>query len=57
MAGGPGPPGAVGWSDPGLASAILALAEADAAFKGWGRTPVYAVERVVLTIARARRHP
>jgi hypothetical protein len=33
------------------------LAEADAAFKGWGRTPVYAVERVVLTIARARRHP
>lgn len=43
-----------GWSDPGLADAIRALAEADAAVKGGGRDPVYAVERAVLTIARAR---
>lgn len=44
-----------GWTEPGLAEAILAVAEADAAVKGGGRDPVYAVERAVLTIARARR--
>lgn len=43
-----------GWSDPGLADAIRAIAEADTAVKGGGRDPVYAVERAVLTIARAR---
>lgn len=43
-----------GWREEGLAAAVLALAEADAAVKGGGRDPVYAVERVVLTIAGAR---
>lgn len=43
-----------GWADPGLAEAVLAVAEADAAVKGGGRDPVYAVERAVLTIARAK---
>jgi len=31
---------------------VVALAEADAAVKGGGRDPVYAVERLVLTVAR-----
>jgi DNA polymerase-3 subunit delta len=43
-----------GWREAGLATAVLALAEADAAVKGGGRDPVYAVERAVLTIAAAR---
>ena len=43
-----------GWGESGLAEAILAIAEADAAVKGGGRDPVYAVERAVLAIARAR---
>lgn len=43
-----------GWAEPGLAEAILAVAEADTAVKGGGRDPVYAVERAVLTIARCR---
>jgi DNA polymerase-3 subunit delta len=43
-----------GWRESGLAVAVLALAEADAAVKGGGRDPVYAVERAVLTIAAAR---
>jgi DNA polymerase-3 subunit delta len=44
----------IGWREPGLAAAILALAEADAAVKGGGRDPVYAVEKAVLAIATAR---
>jgi DNA polymerase-3 subunit delta len=44
-----------GWAEPGLAEAILAVAEADMAVKGGGRDPVFAVERAVLTVARARR--
>ena len=43
-----------GWTEEGLAVAVLALAEADTAVKGGGRDPVYAVERAVLTIAGAR---
>jgi DNA polymerase III subunit delta len=43
-----------GWREAGLAEAVLALAEADAAVKGGGRDPVYAVEKAVLTIAAAR---
>ncbi len=43
-----------GWSQEGLARAMLALADADTAVKGGGRDPVYAVERLVLTIAQAR---
>ena len=41
-----------GWNESGLAAAVVALAEADAAVKGGGRDPVYAVERLVLTVAR-----
>jgi DNA polymerase III subunit delta len=44
-----------GWSESGLATAVVALAEADAAVKGGGRDPVYAVERLVLTVAGGRR--
>ncbi|MBT0770821.1 DNA polymerase III subunit delta [Kineosporia sp. J2-2] len=44
-----------GWDESGLATAVMALAEADAAVKGGGRDPVYAVERLVLTVARSRR--
>ena len=43
-----------GWREGGLAEAILAVAEADAAVKGGGRDPVFAVERAVLRIAGAR---
>jgi DNA polymerase-3 subunit delta len=43
-----------GWDEPGLAAAVVALAEADAAVKGGGRDPVYAVERLVLTVAGRR---
>lgn len=43
-----------GWNEEGLATAILAVAEADAAVKGGGRDPVFAVEKAVLTIATAR---
>jgi DNA polymerase III subunit delta len=43
-----------GWSEEGLATAILAVAEADAAVKGAGRDPIFAVEKAVLTIAAAR---
>ncbi|MCD5311732.1 DNA polymerase III subunit delta [Kineosporia babensis] len=44
-----------GWNEEGLARAVMALAEADAAVKGGGRDPVYAVERLVLTVAQSRR--
>lgn len=43
------------WTPEGLATAIVAVAQADADVKGGGRDPVYAVEKAVLTIARARR--
>jgi len=43
-----------GWTERGMADAVIALAEADAAVKGGGRDPVYAVEKAVLTIARNR---
>jgi DNA polymerase-3 subunit delta len=43
------------WTPEGLATAISAVAQADAEVKGGGRDPVFAVERAVLTIARSRR--
>jgi DNA polymerase-3 subunit delta len=43
-----------GWSPEGIAVGIVALAEADAAVKGGGRDPVYAVERAVIAVATAR---
>lgn len=42
------------WSAEGLAVAIQAVAAADFEVKGGGRDPVYAVERAILTITRAR---
>ena len=44
------------WTAEGLGRAIQAVAAADVEVKGGGRDPVYAVERVILTISRAR-HP
>ncbi|MDO5696476.1 MAG: DNA polymerase III subunit delta [Dermatophilus congolensis] len=44
-----------GWSDEGLAAAISAVAQADFDVKGGGRDPVYAVEKCVLEVTRARR--
>lgn len=41
------------WTPEGLATAIGAVAEADAQVKGAGRDPVYAVEHAVLVIAGA----
>jgi DNA polymerase-3 subunit delta len=42
------------WTAKGLGRAIQAVAAADVEVKGGGRDPVYAVERVILTISRAR---
>lgn len=44
-----------GWTGDGVAAAIQAVAEADAAVKGGGTDPAYALERAVVTIARAAR--
>lgn len=44
-----------GWSDEGLGVAIGAVAQADFDVKGGGRDPVYAVEKCVLEVTRARR--
>ncbi|TFD71175.1 DNA polymerase III subunit delta [Cryobacterium fucosi] len=41
-----------GWSDEGLARCMVMLAETDAAVKGAGRDPVFALERLVGVIAR-----
>jgi DNA polymerase-3 subunit delta len=43
-----------GWGEQGLATAVLAAAEADHAVKGGARDAVYAVEKFVLTVAQAR---
>ncbi|MDX6288066.1 MAG: polymerase subunit delta [Frankiales bacterium] len=43
-----------GWGPDGIAVALAAIADADAAVKGAGVDPAYALERVVLTIADAR---
>lgn len=42
-----------GWTPEGLATAITAIAAADAQVKGAGRDPVFAVEKAVLTVAGA----
>jgi DNA polymerase-3 subunit delta len=42
------------WNPEGLAVAVQAVAAADFEVKGGGRDPVYAVERAILTITRAR---
>jgi DNA polymerase-3 subunit delta len=43
-----------GWRPEGIAIALAAVADADAAVKGAGVDPAYALERAVLTIAAAR---
>jgi DNA polymerase-3 subunit delta len=43
-----------GWTPEGIATSLVALAEADAAAKGLSRDPVYAVERAVLVVTSAR---
>jgi DNA polymerase III delta subunit len=43
-----------GWTADGVAEAISAVAEADAAVKGGGDSPAYALERAVVAIVRAR---
>ncbi len=43
-----------GWDPEGVGRAIQAVAAADFEVKGGGRDPVYAVERAILTISRAR---
>ncbi|WP_241266214.1 DNA polymerase III subunit delta [Streptomyces boncukensis] len=44
-----------GWSADGVSVALRAVAEADAAVKGAGTDPEYALERAVVTIAGAAR--
>jgi len=43
-----------GWDDSGLAAAIVAVAKADADVKGAGSDPAYSLERMVLSVSRAR---
>jgi DNA polymerase-3 subunit delta len=44
-----------GWTADGVSVALRAVAEADAAVKGGGADPAYALEKAVVTIARAAR--
>lgn len=44
-----------GWSADGVAVSLQAVAEADAAVKGGGYDPAYALEKAVVTVARAAR--
>jgi DNA polymerase-3 subunit delta len=44
-----------GWTDRGLGRCIQVLADTDASVKGAGRDPVYALERMIHTIARRGR--
>lgn len=44
-----------GWSADGVAVALRAVAEADAAVKGAGADPAYALEKAVVTVSRACR--
>jgi DNA polymerase-3 subunit delta len=46
-----------GWTEPGVAAALRAVAEADANVKGAAGDPDYALEQAVLRIARLRGHP
>lgn len=42
------------WSEDGLATALLAVARADAEVKGLSRAPVHALEHALITVAQAR---
>ena len=43
-----------GWNPKSLSAAVVALADADAQIKGAAADPIFALERVVLSIARSR---
>jgi DNA polymerase-3 subunit delta len=43
-----------GWTPDGISTALLAVAEADAAVKGGGDDSAYALERCVVTVCQAR---
>lgn len=45
-----------GWSPASLAGAVVALSQADADIKGAASDPMYALERGVIAISRARGH-
>jgi DNA polymerase-3 subunit delta len=45
---------AAGWTPEGISVAITAVAEADGQIKGGGADPVYALERAIVTIGKAR---
>jgi DNA polymerase-3 subunit delta len=44
-----------GWTGDGVAAALQAIAEADAAVKGAADDPAYALEQAVITVSRAAR--
>jgi DNA polymerase-3 subunit delta len=44
-----------GWTGDGVATALTAIAQADAAVKGGADDAAYALERAVVTVARAAR--
>jgi DNA polymerase-3 subunit delta len=44
-----------GWDEPGLGSAVRAVARADAEVKGAGADPAHSLERMVLGVAAARQ--
>jgi len=44
-----------GWTADGVSVALRAVAEADAAVKGGGADPAYALEKAVVTISQASR--
>jgi DNA polymerase-3 subunit delta len=44
-----------GWTGDGVSAALRAVAEADAAVKGAGADPAYALEKAVVEVARAAR--
>lgn len=44
-----------GWTPDGVAAALRAVADADAGVKGGGDDPEYALEKAVVTVARAAR--
>lgn len=43
-----------GWTPDGIARALCAVADADAAVKGGGTDPAYALEKAVVTVSTAR---
>ena len=46
-----------GWTPSSLSGAVIALSQADADIKGAASDPIYALERVVITLSRSKSHP